>query len=237
MHPDGVAPIYIENFVGDEDNPRARRRSIRSSSTPSPSTSANSPHSPALERGICDYMGCNYPKLKLKPGASFWKKVKVYGVPFPAQGGHDARALQRHEGVRSEARRRRVQEDGAAAISRNADEVPVFVRGPWENEHEHFGLFRDGTFVQFAFQYASCARCIVARYAPPAISAMPTQLIGVGRSFRTITASRMPSGIDSLSIGATRDTSASRNGLEVKDPARRPRRARTRRSRASAAAP
>jgi hypothetical protein len=28
----------------------------------------------------------------------------------------------------------------------------VFVRGPWENEHEHFAQFRDGRFVEFNIQ-------------------------------------------------------------------------------------
>jgi hypothetical protein len=161
MHPGGGdagagagAPIYIENSPGEEDTPEGAT-SIDSFQLASIEQYVREQPAirDAMERGVAEYMGRNYTKLKLKPGPSFWKKVKVYGVHFPRKAVMTRERINAMKGFApklDEAMFKKMAAGGDQAGTRT--KFQVFVRGPWENEHEHFGLFRNGRFVEFAFQ-------------------------------------------------------------------------------------
>jgi hypothetical protein len=154
LHPGGAAMILVGGFLGGDDESGGstavdafqidsivdylrRQAEIRG----------------VLEREIAAYFARNEPKLKLKPDASLWKRVKVNLVEFSRKS---VMTRARFEGMRRLAPKldekafdRLVEVNDKPETRSN---FKLYFAGPWVNEHEHAAQFRDGRFVSFSIQ-------------------------------------------------------------------------------------
>ena len=154
MHAQGVAPIIIMSYLHDADKDDGnvvidafqiesvldylrRQSNIRAT----------------LEQEIRAYFAAAEPSAKIPKGASMWRKVEIYSVYFNRKS-----VMTRERFEKMQRMLPRLKDSAFEDMAARQDQpetrsnFQVFVRGPWENEHEHFAQFRDGKFVEFTIQ-------------------------------------------------------------------------------------
>ena len=154
MHPDGAAPIIIMSYLHDTDKDDGnvvidafQIESVLDYLRHQADVRAT------LEREIPAYFATAEPSAKIPKGTAMWRKVEIYGVNFNRKS-----VITRERFEKMQRMFPKLKDSAFAGMAARQDQpetrsnFKIFVRGPWENEHEHFAQFRDGRFVEFTHQ-------------------------------------------------------------------------------------